>query len=87
MIINIIAAMSLNRVIGKDNQLPWHYSEDLQHFKNLTLDHVIVMGYNTYLSIGKPLPKRRNIVLTSKTIDGVETYTSIQAMMDQLMAE
>jgi len=79
--------MSLNRVIGYQNQLPRHYSEDLKHFKAITTGHVIVMGYNTYKSIGKPLPNRRNIVISYELVEGVETYTSIPAMMEQLTKE
>ncbi len=64
MSIVLIVAMSTNRVIGKDNQLPWHLPEDLKHFKKLTTDHTVVMGRKTYESIGHPLPQRHNIVLT-----------------------
>jgi len=69
MIINIIAAMAKNRVIGNNNALPRDYPEDLQHFKKLTSGHAIVMGRKTYLSIGRPLPNRRNIVLTSQILE------------------
>jgi dihydrofolate reductase len=64
MIVSAILAMSKNRVIGKDNQIPWHLSADLKYFKRTTLHHHIIMGRKTFLSIGKPLPKRTNIVLT-----------------------
>ncbi len=64
MIISAILAMSKNRVIGKDNQIPWHLSADLKYFKRTTLNHHIIMGRKTFLSIGNPLPKRTNIVLT-----------------------
>ena len=64
MTLSLIVAMSQNRVIGKDNRLPWHLSEDLQHFKQITMGHPIVMGRKTFESIGKPLPGRENIVLT-----------------------
>ena len=87
MLISLIAAMASNRVIGNKNQLPRHYADDLRHFKEVTTGKVIVMGYNTYLSIGKALPNRRNIVLSSKDIDGVETYASIPALVDKLTAE
>jgi dihydrofolate reductase len=60
----IIAALSQNRVIGRDNDLPWRISADLQRFKALTLGHCIVMGRRTWDSIGRPLPKRRSIVIT-----------------------
>jgi len=64
MIISMIAAMDNNRAIGIENRLPWHLSADLQHFKKLTLNKPILMGRNTYESIGKPLPGRLNIVVT-----------------------
>ena len=83
----MIAAMSTNRVIGNNNQLPWHYSEDLKHFKEITTGKTIVMGYNTYKSIGKPLPNRRNIIISYAPVEGVETYASIPAMIDQLTSE
>jgi dihydrofolate reductase len=56
--------MANNAVIGKDNQMPWHLSEDLQHFKKLTLGHPIIMGRKTFESLGRPLPGRENIVLS-----------------------
>lgn len=64
----IIAAMSENRVIGKDGQIPWRIPEDLRRFKELTTPHPIIMGRKTFDSIGRPLPKRSNIVL-SRDID------------------
>lgn len=60
----LIAAMSQNRVIGVNNQLPWHLPNDLKHFKSVTMGKTIVMGRKTFESIGKPLPGRRNVVLT-----------------------
>ena len=59
-----IAAMSLNRVIGHGNQIPWHLPEDFKWFKQLTTGHFVLMGRKTYESLGKPLPNRTNIVLT-----------------------
>lgn len=64
MMISMIAAMANNRVIGKDNQMPWHLPADLAHFKKITLGKPVVMGRNTYESIGKALPGRHNIVIT-----------------------
>lgn len=64
MTLSIIVAMSQNRVIGKNNRLPWHLPEDLKRFKQITMGHPIIMGRKTYESIGKPLPGRENIVLT-----------------------
>jgi len=63
--ISIIVAMDKNRVIGKDNKLPWHISDDLKNFKRLTTGNTIIMGRKTYESIGKPLPNRNNIVISS----------------------
>ena len=65
MIIGIVA-ISKNFAIGKDGKLPWHYSADLKFFKQTTTGHALVMGWNTWKSIGKPLPNRLNIVLTRK---------------------
>jgi len=63
--LNIIAVLSTQtRAIGKDNALLWHIPDDLQHFKKLTMGHPIIMGRNTFESIGTPLPGRVNIVLT-----------------------
>ncbi|PAW69216.1 MAG: dihydrofolate reductase [Verrucomicrobiia bacterium Tous-C4TDCM] len=59
-----IVAMTPDRVVGRDGALPWHLPEDLAFFKRTTSGHPIVMGRKTYESIGRPLPKRRNIVLT-----------------------
>tara|TARA_E500000178_G_scaffold302103_1_gene311374 strand:- start:2336 stop:2818 length:483 start_codon:yes stop_codon:yes gene_type:complete len=67
--ISIIVAMSKNRVIGKDNDMPWHLSDDLKNFKKVTMGSTIIMGRLTYESIGKPLPKRKNIVLSRKLKD------------------
>jgi dihydrofolate reductase len=60
----LIAAMAENRVIGRDNTLPWRLPADLRRFKALTMGHPVLMGRNTYESIGKPLPGRRNLVIT-----------------------
>jgi len=60
----IIVAMTKDRVIGMAGRVPWHDSEDLKHFKRTTTGHAIVMGRKTFESIGKPLPGRRNIVIT-----------------------
>jgi dihydrofolate reductase len=81
----IIAALARNRAIGKDNTLPWHISEDLQRFKRLTMGHTILMGRKTYHSIGgKPLPGRRNVVLSRSPLKGVETYTSLEGALSAL---
>lgn len=78
--IKIIAAVSKNGIIGIDNKIPWNYPEDMRHFKLCTSNSTVVMGRKTFESIGKPLPKRRNIVVSSKTIDieGIETVSSLE---------
>lgn len=63
--ISMIAAMANNRVIGADNSMPWHLPADLKHFKKVTLGKPIIMGRKTYVSIGKALPGRLNIVVSS----------------------
>ncbi len=77
--------MSLNRVIGINNKLPWHISEDLKRFKQLTTGHPIIMGRKTYESIGKPLPGRQNIII-SRTLDlkinGVDVVNSIESALE-----
>jgi dihydrofolate reductase len=59
-----IAAMSLNRVIGAGNKIPWHLPEDFKWFKKMTIGNVVVMGRKTFESLGQPLPNRKNLVLT-----------------------
>ena len=79
--INIILAMSKNNQIGMDNKLPWHIPEDLKYFKEKTKGHMVVMGRKTYESIGRPLPNRKNIVLTRDTnfeADGVTIVHSFE---------
>lgn len=83
----IIAAISRNRVIGKDGKMPWHISEDLKRFKQLTTGHTILMGRKTYESLGKALPNRRNVVLSSKDIPDVETYHSLADVLIALEKE
>jgi dihydrofolate reductase len=63
--LELIVAMAANRVIGRGGQLPWHLPDDLKHFKQLTMGHPIIMGRRTCESIGKPLPGRRNIVISA----------------------
>lgn len=79
--ISMIAAMARNRIIGKDNDMPWHLPADFAWFKRCTMGKPVVMGRKTYESIGRPLPGRRNIVVSrdpNLAIDGVETVTSIE---------
>jgi len=77
--IAIIAGMTKNRVIGMDNKLPWHIPDDLQNFKKMTTGRPIIMGRNTYNSIGRPLPNRHNIVVsfTGEPIAGCDICTTI----------
>jgi len=63
-LISAIVAIAENRVIGKDNKLPWHLPADLRHFKAITTGNPILMGRKTYQSIGRPLPNRTNIIIT-----------------------
>nr|AIA17930.1 Dihydrofolate reductase [uncultured bacterium] len=74
-----IAAMSLNRVIGNGNKIPWHLPEDFKWFKQMTTGHVIVMGRKTFESIGKPLPNRETMVLSRSHFQypGVKTISDL----------
>ncbi len=62
--ISVIAAMSENRIIGRDGALPWHLPADLARFKSITTGHTVIMGRKTFESVGQPLPNRRTIVIT-----------------------
>lgn len=64
MIISAIVAVSKDGVIGRDNQIPWYLPEDLKYFKKVTLGHPVIMGRKSFVSIGRPLPKRTNIIVT-----------------------
>ena len=77
-----IAAMSLNRVIGNGNKIPWHLPEDFKWFKQVTMGQVLVMGRKTFESIGKPLPGRETIVLTrgAWSHPGVKTAASLDQL-------
>ena len=79
--VKIIVATSKNKVIGDSNSLIWHLPADLKRFKELTTGNPIVMGRKTYESIGRPLPNRRNIIITRDTkyeVDGCETVNSLE---------
>jgi dihydrofolate reductase len=79
--LTLVAAMAAERVIGIENRLPWHLSEDLRHFKAVTLGKPVVMGRKTYESIGRPLPGRRNIVVSRQIgwqADGVECAHGVE---------
>ncbi len=81
--INLIVAIGNNNIIGKGNDLPWHYPEDLQYFKKTTLNKTVLMGEKTFYSIvsriGKPLPKRKSIVAT---LDHAFQYESVEVVYD-----
>jgi len=80
----LIAAMAANRVIGRNNALPWHLPADLERFKALTLGHPVVMGRKTCQSIGRPLPGRRNLVITRNReylASGCEVVHSLDAAL------
>ena len=79
--VSLIVAVGKQGQIGKDNKLLWHIPDDLKNFKKITLNHPIIMGRKTYESIGKPLPNRTNIVLSSKKIDQVLTATSLEGAL------
>lgn len=84
MMISMIAAMAHDRVIGLDNQMPWHLPADLAHFKRVTLGKPVLMGRKTFESIGRPLPGRRNLVISRNPdyrADGVEVIDSVDAAL------
>ena len=84
--ISMIAAMTVNRVIGKDNKMPWHLPEDLKHFKASTMGKPIVMGRKTFESIGRPLPGRHNIVITRQSDFSAEGVTMVSSFEDAKVA-
>jgi dihydrofolate reductase len=91
MIISFIVAVSDNNAIGIHNTLPWHLPEDLKFFKRTTIGKPVIMGRKTYESLGRPLPGRLNIVLSSqadlKVADGVLLFSDINAAVDRLQQE
>ncbi len=84
--VSAIAAMSRNLVIGKDNKMLWHIPEDFKHFKNTTMGKPVIMGRKTYESLGKPLPGRTNIVITSKP-DQVQGDVIVVAAIEDAIAQ
>lgn len=81
----LIVAQAENRVIGLNNEMPWHLPEDLQYFKRVTLGEPIIMGRKTFESIGRPLPGRTNIVITRQTdwcADGAQVVASLEAAIE-----
>jgi dihydrofolate reductase len=82
--ISMIVAADENNVIGKDNQLIWHLPDDLKFFKKMTSGHAIIMGRNTYESVGKPLPKRTNIIITRDSNYTAEGCVIVHSLEDAL---
>jgi len=82
--INIIVAAGENNVIGKDNDLIWHLPDDLKFFKAMTSGHPIIMGRKTYESVGRPLPKRTNIIITSDTDYKAEGCVIVHSLKEAL---
>tara|TARA_B100001123_G_scaffold235289_1_gene263957 strand:+ start:816 stop:1280 length:465 start_codon:yes stop_codon:yes gene_type:complete len=81
--IGILVAVSPEGIIGKDNSIPWHYSADLKRFKRLTVGKTVIMGRKTWESLPiKPLPERRNIVITRSDFDDVDCFKSINDALD-----
>jgi dihydrofolate reductase len=84
-LVRLVVAYADNRVIGRDNALPWRLPGDLAHFKRSTLGHPIIMGRKTWLSLGRPLPGRRNIVLSQApgySAPGAEVMSSLDAALE-----
>ena len=84
MIISLIAAASENNVIGNHGTLPWSLPDDLKHFRTVTEGHPVIMGRKTFASIGKPLPNRKNIVITrgTMTMPGCDIVHSLEEALD-----
>jgi dihydrofolate reductase len=81
----LVCAMAKNRVIGRDNKIPWDLPEDRKHFVAVTRGHAIIMGRLTWESLGRPLPNRRNIVVTRQkgaTFQGAETANSLAQALE-----
>jgi dihydrofolate reductase len=87
MTVSIIVSMAKNRVIGRNGGLPWHIPEDIKWFREKTLGHVVIMGRKTFESIGKPLPGRKNIIISRKKdyrVEGAHVFNSLEAALERL---
>ena len=84
-IISHVVALSNNRVIGKDNDLPWNLKTDLKHFKEYTTNKILLMGRKTFESIGRPLPNRTNIIVSStiQSIEGAEVFSDLNSALSK----
>ena len=83
--LSLIVAVAKNRVIGNNNEMPWHLPADFTYFKKITTGHPVIMGRKTFESIGRPLPGRRNIVVSRNPAfraDGVEVVATLQQAID-----
>jgi dihydrofolate reductase len=83
--IGMIAAVSMNGIIGIDGKIPWDYPADMKHFRETTANSIVIMGRKTFEGIGRPLPKRRNIVVSSSlslSTEGVELVPSVAHAID-----
>ena len=82
--LTMVLAMSENGIIGHEGKVPWHYPEDLKHFRLTTEGHAIIMGRKTFLEVGKPLPKRRNLVVSSTLapLPGIELFPTLGAAIE-----
>jgi dihydrofolate reductase len=79
MIISLVAAMGKQRQLGLNNKLPWKIGDDMDHFRNLTMDHHVLMGRKTFQSLGKPLPRRTNVVVSRNaelSLEGCRVFSS-----------
>lgn len=83
---NIIAAVADNMAIGRDNELLWHISADMKYFRRVTMGCPIIMGYKTWLSIGRPLPGRWNIVITKSHFDAPESVVQVPDVASAFVA-
>lgn len=83
--IALVAALSANNVIGKNGSLPWHLPADMRHFRAMTSGHLVIMGRKTYESIGKPLPNRRNVVLSrsSEYSEKIEVCRTVEEALQK----
>jgi len=84
--ITIIAAIAENNALGKDNQLIWHLPADLKRFKKVTLNHHVIMGRKTYESLGRPLPKRTNIIITRDRNYAAKSCVVVHSLNEALVA-
>jgi len=88
--LTIVVAASENNVIGRDNDMPWHLPDDFRFFKKMTMDKPVIMGRNTFVSLGKILPGRLNIIISSsmkEAPEGVKVFGTIEAALAYLEKE